>query len=143
MSDGRPSVLLAEGNAIYRELLSQQLTRLGCEVIATAHGAEAAAAWRTGSFALLITDLQMPHMDGYDLARLIRAEEPAAPLPIVALTAGTSGAELRRCGAVGMNECIARPVSLSVLRGVIDRWCGASVFNPSVVGDLAERALRR
>jgi two-component system sensor histidine kinase EvgS len=143
VSDGRPSVLIAESNAIHRELLSQQLARLGCEVVATSHGAEAVAAWRAGSFALLITDLQMPHLDGYDLARLIRSEEPAAPLPIVALTAGTSGAEVRRCGASGMNECIARPASLSVLRGVIDRWCGASDFNPSVVADLADRALRR
>jgi two-component system capsular synthesis sensor histidine kinase RcsC len=139
----RPSILVAEDNEISRELLRLQLDRLGCDVVVARDGAEAAAAWRAGSFAMLFTDLQMPALDGYGLARLIRAEEGAVALPIVALTADAAGAEIELCGAAGMNECVVKPVSLTVLRGVLDRWCGTGAFAAPWAADDAQRAMQR
>lgn len=122
----RGVVLVAEDNAISREMLLHQLELLGCEAVAAEDGAAAARAWRDGQFALLLTDLQMPGLDGYQLATLIRSEESAERMPIVALTANAADAEADRCVAVGMNDYLTKPASLATLRRVVDRWIGSA-----------------
>lgn len=119
---GARAVLVAEDNAISRDILAHQLEMLDCEVVACEDGQSAIEAWRVGRFALLLTDLQMPGVDGFGLAAAVRAAEGAGRLPIVALTASDSAAELARCRAAGIDECIAKPTSLAVLRGVLQRW---------------------
>ena len=118
------TVLVAEDNAISRDILMHQLRMLGCDAVAAADGAEAARAWRAGRFALLLTDLQMPELDGYALSTLIRSEESSGRLPIVALTANHDADEAARCTACGMDACLAKPTHLAALRGVIERWVG-------------------
>lgn len=120
----RHAVLVAEDNAISRDMLLFQLELLGFEAVAAEDGAAAARAWREGDFALLLTDLQMPGLDGYELATLIRSEESAQRMPIVALTANAANEEADRCVAVGMNGCLTKPASLATLRSVVDRWIG-------------------
>jgi two-component system sensor histidine kinase/response regulator len=122
----RPAVLVAEDNAISRDMLLFQLELLGFEAVAAEDGAAAARAWREGEFALLLTDLQMPGLDGYQLAALIRSEESAQRMPIVALTANAANEEVDRCVAVGMNGCLTKPASLATLRRVVDRWIGSA-----------------
>ena len=109
MSDARCTVLVAEDNAISRDILMHQLRLIGCDAVAAADGAEAADAWRAGNFALLLTDLQMPELDGYALSTLIRSEETNGRLPIVALTANRDADEAARCTACGMDACLAKP----------------------------------
>jgi CheY-like chemotaxis protein len=116
------AVLVAEDNAISRDVLTQQLALLDCQVVVCEDGGRAAEAWRGGGFDLLLTDLQMPGLDGFALAALIRAEEGEGRMPIVALTAGSSMAEVERCHAAGIDECLAKPASLSALRGALQRW---------------------
>jgi two-component system sensor histidine kinase/response regulator len=122
----RRAVLVAEDNAISREILLHQLEMLGCEAVGAEDGATAVRAWRGGEFALLLTDLQMPGLDGYELAALIRSEESAQRMPIVALTANVADAEANRCVTVGMNDYLTKPASLATLRRVVDRWIGSA-----------------
>ena len=82
------AVLVAEDNEMNREVLARQLRYLGYAPDFAYNGAQALNLWRGGCYAVLITDLRMPVMDGYSLATAIRAEESAGQrLPIIALTA--------------------------------------------------------
>jgi PAS domain S-box-containing protein len=116
-------VLVAEDNEINQEVVMLQLERLGYRCEIAGDGREALALWRTGRFDILFTDLQMPVMDGYELAAMIRAEETAAArLPIVALTANALQEEAARCRAAGMDDCLTKPVQVSTLREALQRW---------------------
>jgi CheY-like chemotaxis protein len=119
---GSRAVLVAEDNAISRELLLYQLQLLDCQAVACEDGQRAVEAWRRGGFALLLTDLQMPGLDGFALAAVIRAEERSGHMPIVALTAGGPDIDAARCLAAGMDGCLTKPVSLAALRRTIARW---------------------
>lgn len=124
------AILVAEDNAVSRELLMLQLGLLGFEAEAFDNGADAAVAWRSRRYAMLLTDLQMPGLDGYELASLIRGEERDERMPIVALTAGNGGADTERDAAhraaCGMDACIFKPPSLAALRDVVGCWAGAA-----------------
>ncbi|MEO7057293.1 MAG: response regulator [Caldimonas sp.] len=124
------AILVAEDNAVSRELLVFQLGLLGCEATAFDNGAAAAAAWRSGHYAMLLTDLQMPGLDGYGLASLIRDEEGDERMPIVALTAGSGEADTEcdaaRRAACGMDACMTKPPSLAALRAAVERWVGTA-----------------
>ena len=116
-------VLVAEDNATNRLVVERQLALLGyaCEI--AEDGIEALKLWRRGRHALLLTDCHMPNLDGYDLARRIRREEdPEARLPIIALTANALTGEADRCFEVGMDDYMAKPVTLAELRRMIGRW---------------------
>jgi CheY-like chemotaxis protein len=116
------AVLVAEDNAVSRDILEHQLGMLDCEVVVCEDGSRAAEAWRRGGFALLLTDLHMPGLDGFALAAAIRAEEGPARMPILALTANSSADEAERCQSAGIDECLTKPASLAALRGALQRW---------------------
>lgn len=117
------AILVAEDNAINQKVLLKQLAVLGFDADITANGREALERWRDGDYALLITDLHMPLMDGYELATAIRAAEAeGSHMPIVALTANAVQGEARRCQALGMDDYQTKPVQLSVLKALLLRW---------------------
>jgi CheY-like chemotaxis protein len=118
------TILVAEDNEISRELLMHQLTMLGRPALATADGDEAIRAWRAGDFALLLTDLEMPGLSGYELARLIRSGSTRADAPIVLLSAGTGAAAGPGDDAAVIDEVVTKPATLAMLRVVLDRWLG-------------------
>ena len=89
---------------------------------AASHGLER---WREGGYALVLADLHMPHMDGFELTARIRAEEAERGLartPIVAVTANVLQGEDERCRAAGMDGYLPKPVVLDQLRAVVERW---------------------
>ena len=117
-------VLVAEDNPINQKVIGSQLKLLGYRAEIAENGREALALWRSGRFAIVITDLQMPEMDGYDLAASIRREEEAAGLPrtpIVALTANAMKEESGRCLAVGMDGYLSKPAPLAAIGAVLDQ----------------------
>ena len=118
-------VLVAEDNDFSLQLVLQQLEMLGCEAEGAADGEAAFRAWRSGGFGLVLTDLQMPHCDGYGLAARIRAEEDGATV-IVGLTAGAGADEAEKCRAAGMDDCITKPASLASLRAYLARGQAAA-----------------
>ena len=116
-------VLVAEDHPTNQQVVLRQLRRLGCAVDLAADGEQALAAWRAGRHRLVITDCHMPVMDGYELARRIRAEEDGTGrrTAIVAMTANALSGEMERCLAAGMDDYLAKPVTLGQLSQVLAR----------------------
>ncbi|KMN16096.1 transporter substrate-binding domain-containing protein [Pseudomonas helleri] len=112
------NVLVVDDYPPNRRLLTQQLGYLGHMAQEAGEGAQALKAWRAQRFDLIMTDCAMPVMDGYELARTIRAEEAANGTPavlIVGFTANAQTGEVERCMAAGMNDCLFKPISLQHL----------------------------
>jgi len=87
------------------------------------NGQEALTRWQTGAYALLITDLHMPLMDGYELTVAIRAAELGKPrIPIIAFTANALKGEADRCRAIGMDDYLSKPVPLAELKAMLKKW---------------------
>jgi signal transduction histidine kinase/CheY-like chemotaxis protein len=117
-------ILVADDDAINQKVILRQLELLGHAAEVAADGAQALRLWRTGRFALLLTDLQMPELDGYALTAAIRHAEQSAGarrMPIVALTANALAGEANGALAVGMNEYLTKPVSLRLLKEMLER----------------------
>ena len=124
-------ILVAEDNDINRMVIRQQLALLGLNAEIAEDGIEALARWRRGRYALLLTDLHMPGMDGYELAATIRREEDGGRrMPIVALTANALRGEAERCLAAGMDDYLTKPVQLDRLGPVLARWLDVAADHP-------------
>ncbi|AGI23073.1 RcsC [Pseudomonas sp. ATCC 13867] len=106
-------VLVAEDNPINQALLKEQLEELGCRVTLTGNGREALLRWQPGAFDALLTDVNMPIMNGYELVRELRQQD--GELPIIGVTANALREEGERCMAVGMNAWLVKPMSLRTL----------------------------
>lgn len=138
-------ILIAEDDAVNRKVILRQLAMLGHAAEVAEHGEEALQLWRGGGYALLLTDLHMPEMDGYTLAEAIRREEEArrtpraARLPIVALTANALRGEAQRAFAAGIDEHLTKPLQLPQLQAALARWMAADAAD-SMVGDLTDFA---
>lgn len=115
------NILVAEDNPINQAIIKEQLEALGCQVTLAANGEQALEQWLPQRFDIALTDVNMPVMNGYDLARELRLREPE--LPIIGVTANALREEGRRCLATGMNSWIVKPMSLQTLRGQLSKLC--------------------
>ena len=118
-------VLVVDDNSVNRKILARQVELAGASTDVAASGAEALGLWRAGGYDLLLADLQMPDMDGFELARHIRASEAATGqtrLPILAVTASTVEEQEERSRAAGMDGFITKPVGIEQLRATLDVW---------------------
>ncbi|MGY2041479.1 transporter substrate-binding domain-containing protein [Pseudomonas pergaminensis] len=112
------NILVVDDYPANRLLLAQQLNFLGHQVTNAEDGAHGLRAWRCQHFDAVITDCNMPLMNGYELARAIRDEERTRGLQpglILGLTANAQPEEKERCIEFGMNDCLFKPVSLKDL----------------------------
>ncbi|MDB5765247.1 MAG: putative two-component system sensor kinase, partial [Collimonas fungivorans] len=113
-------VLVVDDHAPNRMVITQQLEFLGHRTATAEDGDEALQAWVPGLFDLIITDCQMPVMDGYALARAIRKIEethPAARRSVIfGFTANAQAEEITRCREAGMDDCLFKPIGLEMLR---------------------------
>nr|WP_286180450.1 response regulator [Leptothrix sp. C29] len=106
-------VLLVEDNPVNRQLACELLARSGAQVEVAVHGAEAIERLEqagAGAFDVVLMDLQMPVMDGYEATRAIRERAEWRELPILAMTAHAMVEERDRCLALGMRGHIAKPI---------------------------------
>jgi len=117
-------VLLVEDHAINRELALEMLSGAGATVSTATNGQEALQQVRRRPFDLILMDIQMPEMDGYEATRLIRADPALADLPILAMTANAMPADRQRALEAGMNDYIAKPVDADELVEKLARWTG-------------------
>ncbi|WP_245636749.1 hybrid sensor histidine kinase/response regulator [Azospirillum thiophilum] len=136
-------ILVAEDHPTNQQVILRQLHRLGYAAELAVDGAQALAAWRSGRHRLVVTDCHMPVMDGYELARRIRAEEGTARerTPIVAMTANALSGEMERCLAAGMDDYLAKPVTLEQLARVLARRLDAAPPHPAAPPPPPEKAL--
>ncbi|MCE9688079.1 ATP-binding protein [Shewanella sp. AS16] len=121
-------ILVAEDDEINRKVILQQFALLGYAGKVAANGLQALELWRQQQFSLVITDLHMPEMDGYALARAIRQEEPHGQhIPILALTANALRGEASRAMAAGMDSYLTKPLPLARLRTALEKWLPQTV----------------
>jgi signal transduction histidine kinase/DNA-binding response OmpR family regulator len=130
-------ILVAEDNPTNQMVIQRQLARLGYAADIVGNGRRALEALEKTTYALLITDIHMPEMDGMELTAAVRTienENDARRLPIIALTANVLSGETERCIAAGMDDYLPKPVSLNQLRETLQRWLPKSMTAAAAPG---------
>jgi two-component system, sensor histidine kinase and response regulator len=116
-------ILLAEDNLVNQELAVRLLTKRGHSVAVAANGQEALSLLAKETFDLVLMDIQMPVMDGFQTTEAIRNSETGTRthLPIVAMTAHAMKGDREKCLAAGMDSYVSKPISIKVLMQELDR----------------------
>ncbi|AUJ71043.1 hybrid sensor histidine kinase/response regulator [Pseudoalteromonas sp. NC201] len=119
-------VLLVEDNVLNQQVLTDQLHLLGYGVEVAENGEEGLELWKKEHFPIVLTDLHMPKMSGYDMVKHIRdyvetATDTIEQPYIIAVTANALKGERERCEAGGMNDYITKPVELNVLEATLNK----------------------
>jgi signal transduction histidine kinase/DNA-binding NarL/FixJ family response regulator len=115
-------ILVVEDNDLNQEIAKAMLEMRGAIVTIAGNGKEALACCAGQEFDCVLMDIQMPVMDGYETARLLRSDPRHAVLPILAMTANAFARDRQRATAAGMNDTIAKPVSPQQLYAAVLRW---------------------
>ncbi|UUX48565.1 ATP-binding protein [Nisaea acidiphila] len=115
-------VLVAEDNQTNQTVIRKMLSRMGYAVEVTPDGLAALDALARGGHGLLLTDINMPEMDGFELARTVRREEADTRLPIIALTADAMSETELECNAAGMDGCLTKPIDSLALGSVLAEY---------------------
>ena len=103
------------------------LKKLGITVDIVSNGVEAIKALESTSYDLVLMDVQMPELDGYETTGEIRNRKSNVQnhdVPIIALTANAMQGDKEKCIAAGMNDYLAKPVKSKALSVVLERWLG-------------------
>jgi two-component system, NarL family, sensor histidine kinase EvgS len=114
-----------DDHPINRDLLARQIKLLGLRAETAENGLAALSLWRTGRFALVITDCHMPEMDGYSFTRAIRSievNEQRSKTPVIAWTANARTEEKQFCQNAGMDDLLVKPADLAQLKEVLIKW---------------------
>ena len=128
---------MAEDNEINRVVMKELLALMGHGATIVGDGAECLARWRANGADLILTDCQMPCMDGFELTRAIREEERAEslpPTPIIAVTANALKGEAEKCLSEGMDGYLSKPVTIAGLEAVLKQHLS---------GELSDRPSKR
>jgi len=118
-------ILVAEDHSTNQLLVQRQLAELGYRCRVASDGMQALAALKEDHYDLLITDLRMPGMSGFELARAVRAREVAQDLPripILALSAGVAAEDEAQCRDAGMDGHLRKPIGLEEMKAQLERW---------------------
>lgn len=117
-------VLYVEDHPAQRDILAQMLELNGFEVAVAGDGLEGVEKARVWHPDLILMDLRMPKMDGFEAIKLIRSEEPIQQIPIIAISAWASAKHKERALEAGANEHFTKPVDLNRLLTTIGRYLG-------------------
>ncbi|HHN73589.1 MAG TPA: response regulator, partial [Acidobacteria bacterium] len=117
------TVLLAEDNLVNQKVAQRMLEKMGYRSTVVSDGRQALEALQQGDYDILLTDVQMPVMDGYELTRAIRRQEQDGRrrLPIIAMTAHAMRGDREKCLAAGMDDYVSKPVDREELARVIEK----------------------
>ena len=128
-------ILLADDHPINQKVAAGLLERMGHAVTVVADGRAALQAWREGRFDLILMDIQMPEMDGFETLAAIRAIEQQSGNhgPIVALTAHAMSGDRERCLKAGFDEYLSKPIRSDRLREVIESLANSAVVQSQPV----------
>ena len=127
----RLRILLAEDNAVNQTLATRMLEKRGHCVVVAGSGRHAVAAWERERFDLVLMDIQMPDMDGFEATAVIRKREhdTATHVPIIAMTAHAMKGDEQRCLAAGMDGYISKPIDTTKLLAVIEAVARCAAAN--------------
>ena len=118
------NVLVAEDNVINQLIIRDQLEELGCTVQLAGNGDEALNLWRNNRFDVVLTDINMPKLNGYELSRKLR--RLGCSTPIFGATANAMRGEEAQCLAAGMERCLVKPFSLRTLLSYLAPYAKAT-----------------
>ncbi|MCW2277992.1 response regulator [Heliophilum fasciatum] len=118
------SVLIVEDNQVNREIAQEILSNQGLHVTAAKNGAEAVALLGENDFELILMDIQMPEMDGYQATRMIRSmpDSQKNQTPIIAMTAHAMAGDREQCFQAGMDDYLSKPVEPEALIHKVALW---------------------
>lgn len=131
-------LLVVDDHQVNRMLLQRQLSYLGHQVWQAADGIEALALLKQQPLDLVLTDCNMPRMDGYQLAKALREDQALKHLTVIGLTARAQSDEIAKCIAAGMNDCLFKPISINELQQNIQKYAkGKAAFSIDALFALA------
>ncbi len=137
-------ILLAEDNAVNQRVVVRLLEKQGHSLVVAANGTEAVQAFETQVFDVVLMDVQMPQMSGFEATALIREKEKdrAGRVPIIALTAHAMKGDRERCLEAGMDDYVSKPIQIQQLFETIDRVVTRLKLEPSSWPSTPAAALR-
>jgi len=135
-------LLLAEDNPMNQEVARRTIEKFGYPLTIVNNGKEALEHFQTGEFDLILMDVQMPVMGGFEATQNIRAlEQDMGPhIPIIAMTAHAMKGDREKCIASGMDDYITKPIEIELLRKILDKWTRNS---PSMANDASENIVEQ
>jgi two-component system, cell cycle response regulator DivK len=110
-----PKILLAEDNDLNRDMLSRRLERNGFQVTLAVNGSEAVALARSAVPDLILMDMKMPIMDGYQATRQLKGDPQTHAIPVIALTAYAMAGDLEKTIQAGCDDYAVKPIDLKPL----------------------------
>ena len=113
-------ILLVEDNEMNRDMLSRRLVRRGYEVVVAVDGREGVAKARAEAPALVLMDMSLPVLDGWEATRELRADPTTRSIPVIALTAHAMSGEREKALAAGCDDFDTKPIELERLLGKIE-----------------------
>ncbi len=118
------NILIIEDHPTNQQLIKSQLELLGLTCDLAENGQEGLSLWETGDFSLVLSDVHMPVMNGYDFSRAVRKKEKArgGHTPLIALTANALAGEADKCKRAGMDDFMAKPATIEQLRTKLIKW---------------------
>lgn len=129
-------VLVAEDNPINQATIYDQLVQLGCTAVVVGDGREALGRWHQESFDVVLTDVNMPNMNGYEFAQALRKIN--TDIPIIGVTANAMRDEEDRCKAAGMSAWLVKPIDLKTLYQSLVSLSPDIEFEPDAIDDGSE-----
>jgi len=119
-----PRILLVEDNELNRDMLSRRLQRKGFEVAMAVDGLQGVEMALTGGYDLILMDMSLPELDGWEATRRVREAPQTRRVPIIALTAHAMSGDREKAMAAGCDDYDTKPVELDRLLGKIQALLG-------------------
>jgi two-component system, cell cycle response regulator DivK len=116
-----PKVLLVEDNEMNRDMLSRRLTRRGFEVVFAADGQQGVDLARSEKPDIILMDMSLPVMDGWEATRRIKADDTMRRIPVIGLTAHAMSGDREKAIEAGCDDYDSKPVEIDRLLGKINR----------------------
>lgn len=123
-----PKLLLVEDNEVNRDMLSRRLIRYGFEIEIAIDGAQGLAMAQSIAPDLVLMDMSLPIIDGWEATRRLKASSTTRQIPVIALTAHAMGGDRERCLAAGCDEYDTKPIEFSRLLAKIQALLNATQF---------------
>ncbi len=121
-----PKVLLVEDNEMNRDMLSRRLSRKGYEVVMAVDGEEGVRMAHSEQPALILMDMSLPVIDGWEATRRLKADDQTRAIPVIALTAHAMSDDRQRAMEAGCDDYDTKPVELPRLLGKMEKLLGGS-----------------
>ncbi len=132
-----PKILLIEDNEMNRDMLSRRLERKGYEVVLAMDGESGVAMARSEAPALILLDMSLPILDGWEAARRLKSGAATQRIPVIALTAHAMAGDREKAMQAGCDDYDTKPIEMTRLLEKMEALLGGSVVDGVFVGEAA------